>query len=152
MAFIAPTDRPKLVRNRCVIEVFGGDCVLSRSFLDFSVGVGTFVVGLSQICSPFLLVLVLYRSSFSFVTLDVLLQELLPFAKNLVFRTLKVKECLNRSFEILKNFNEFFMLYLRWRRGGMHIELMHFYVWEHIVILYFRTATWMFTIKSNQIK
>ena len=41
--------RPKSVRNRCVIEVFGGVFVLSRCFLDFSVGVGAFVIGLSQI-------------------------------------------------------------------------------------------------------
>ena len=39
---LTPTDRPKSVRNRCVIEVFG-------CFLDFSVGVGAFVIGLSQI-------------------------------------------------------------------------------------------------------
>ena len=36
------TDRPKSVRNRCVIELFGGVCVLSRCFLGFSVGVGDF--------------------------------------------------------------------------------------------------------------
>ena len=29
MAVFTPTDRPKLVRNRCVIEVFGGVFVLS---------------------------------------------------------------------------------------------------------------------------
>ena len=47
------TDRPKSVRNHCVIEVFGGVLVLSRCFLDFSVGVGAFVIGLSQIYSFF---------------------------------------------------------------------------------------------------
>ena len=52
---VTPTDRPKSVRNRCVIEVFGGVFVLSRCFLDFSVGVGAFVIGLSQITSFFLL-------------------------------------------------------------------------------------------------
>ena len=46
-----PTDRPKSVRNCCVIDVFGGVFVLSRYFLDFSVGVGAFVIGLSQISS-----------------------------------------------------------------------------------------------------
>ena len=35
MAVVAPTDRPKSVSNRCVIEVFGGDFVLSRSFFFF---------------------------------------------------------------------------------------------------------------------
>ena len=44
-----PTDHPKSVRNRCVIEVFGGVFVLSHCSFDFSVGVGAFVVGLSQI-------------------------------------------------------------------------------------------------------
>ena len=29
---VTPTDRPKSVRNRCVIEVFGGVCVLSFGF------------------------------------------------------------------------------------------------------------------------
>ena len=38
---VTPIDRVKSVRNRCVIEVFGGDFffVLSRCFLDLSVGV-----------------------------------------------------------------------------------------------------------------
>ena len=39
VAIVTPTDRPKSVRNRCVIEVFGGVFVLSRCFLDISVGV-----------------------------------------------------------------------------------------------------------------
>ena len=51
MAIVTPTDRPKSVRNRCVIEVFGGVFVFSRCFLDFSVDVGEFVIGLSQISS-----------------------------------------------------------------------------------------------------
>ena len=42
MAVVTPTDRPKSVLNRCVIGIFGG--VLSRCFLEFSVGVGTFVI------------------------------------------------------------------------------------------------------------
>ena len=53
MAIVTPTDRPKSVRNRCVIEVFGGVFVLSRFYLDLSVGVGVFVIGLSQISSFF---------------------------------------------------------------------------------------------------
>ena len=53
MAVVTSTDRPKSVRNRCVIEVFGGDFVLSRWFLDFSVGVGAFVIGPSHISSFF---------------------------------------------------------------------------------------------------
>ena len=42
MAIVTQTDRPKSVCNRCEIEVFGGVFVLSRCFLDFSVGVGVF--------------------------------------------------------------------------------------------------------------
>ena len=51
VAIVTPTDHPKSVRNRCVIEVFGGVCVLLRHLLGFSVGVGTFVIGLSPISS-----------------------------------------------------------------------------------------------------
>ena len=31
---VTPTDRPKSVRNSCVIKVFGGVFMLSRCFLD----------------------------------------------------------------------------------------------------------------------
>ena len=55
MAIVTPTDSPKSVRNHCVIEVFVGVFVLSHWFLDFSVGEGAFVLGLSQISSFFLL-------------------------------------------------------------------------------------------------
>ena len=46
---VTPTDRPKSVRNRWVIEDFRCVFVLSLLYLDFSVGVGAFVIGLSQI-------------------------------------------------------------------------------------------------------
>ena len=49
MTDVAPADRPKSVRNRCVIKVFGG--VFLCWILDFSDGVGAFVTGLSQISS-----------------------------------------------------------------------------------------------------
>ena len=42
VAFDAPTDRPKSVRNRCVIEVFGGVCVLSFCFFGFFCGCSCF--------------------------------------------------------------------------------------------------------------
>ena len=51
MAIVTPTDRPKSVRNRCVIDVFDGVFVFSCYFLDISVGVGAFVMGVSQISS-----------------------------------------------------------------------------------------------------
>ena len=47
---VTPTDRPKSVRNRCVIELFCG-VVLSLCHFYISVGVGAFVIGLSQISS-----------------------------------------------------------------------------------------------------
>ena len=53
MTAVTPTDRHKSVRNGCVIKVFGGVFVLSRCFLDCSVGEGVFVTGLSQISSFF---------------------------------------------------------------------------------------------------
>ena len=53
MAVVIPTDRPKSDRNRCVIKVFGGICVLSRFFFGFSLGVRASVIGLSQISSFF---------------------------------------------------------------------------------------------------
>ena len=53
MTAVTPTDRPKSVRNSCVIKVLGGVFMLSRYFLDYSVGVGVFITGLSQISSIF---------------------------------------------------------------------------------------------------
>ena len=50
---VTPNDRHRPVRNRCAIAVFGEVFVLSQCFLDFSVGVGAFVIGLSQISSFF---------------------------------------------------------------------------------------------------
>ena len=49
VAVVTPTDHPKSIRNRCLIEVFDGVFVLSYCFLDFSVGVGAFVTGMSQV-------------------------------------------------------------------------------------------------------
>ena len=43
------TDRPKSVRNSCVIEFFVELIVLSLCPFDISFGVGAFVIGLSQI-------------------------------------------------------------------------------------------------------
>ena len=51
VAVVAPTDRPKSVRNRCVIKLFVELFVLSLCPFDISVGVGAFVIGLSQISS-----------------------------------------------------------------------------------------------------
>ena len=53
MAAVTPTDLLKSVRNRCVIEDFGGIFVLSRCFMDFPVGEVAFVKGLSRISSFF---------------------------------------------------------------------------------------------------
>ena len=53
VAIVKPADRPKSVRNRYVIEFLVAFFALSRSFWDISVGVGAFVIGLSQISSFF---------------------------------------------------------------------------------------------------
>ena len=53
VAVVTPIDRPGSVRNRCVIEVFGGVCVLSCCFWGFSVVELAFIIGLSQISSIF---------------------------------------------------------------------------------------------------
>ena len=47
VAIVTPTDRPKSVRNRCVIVV------LSFCPFDLFVGIGSFVIGLVQISSFF---------------------------------------------------------------------------------------------------
>ena len=50
---VTPTDRPKSVRNGCVIKLFWCVvCVVTLPF-DISVGIGIFVIGLSQISSFF---------------------------------------------------------------------------------------------------
>ena len=53
VAVITPTDRTKSVCNCCVIELFVALFVLSLCPFDISVGVGAFVIGLSQISSFF---------------------------------------------------------------------------------------------------
>ena len=51
MAVVTPNDRPKSVRNRCVIELFVVLFVFSLCPFDIYAGVGAFVIGLSQISS-----------------------------------------------------------------------------------------------------
>ena len=51
VAVVTPTDRPKSVRNRCVIELFVVFFVLSLCPFDISVRVGAFAMRLSQISS-----------------------------------------------------------------------------------------------------
>ena len=51
VAVVTPTDRPKSVRNCCLIELFVALFVLSLCPFDISVGVGAFVIGLGQISS-----------------------------------------------------------------------------------------------------
>ena len=51
LAVVTPTDRSKSVRNRCLIELFVALFVFSLCPFDISVGVGAFVIGLSQISS-----------------------------------------------------------------------------------------------------
>ena len=56
VAVVIPTDRPRSVRNRCVIEYFVALFVLSLCPFDISVGVGASVIGLSQISFFFVLI------------------------------------------------------------------------------------------------
>ena len=51
VALVTPTDRPKSVRNRCLIELFCGVVCVVTCPSDISVGVGAFVIGLGQISS-----------------------------------------------------------------------------------------------------
>ena len=46
---VTPTDRPKSVRNRCVIDFFLVAFVYCLLVFEFSVGIAGFVIGLSQI-------------------------------------------------------------------------------------------------------
>ena len=49
VAVVTPTDRPKSVCNRCLIDLFVALFVLSLCPFVIFVGVGAFVIGLSQI-------------------------------------------------------------------------------------------------------
>ena len=51
VAVVIPNDRPKSVRNRCLIELFVALFVLSLCPFDIPVGVGAFVIGPSLISS-----------------------------------------------------------------------------------------------------
>ena len=51
VAVVTPTDLPKSVRNRFLIELFVALFVLSLCPFDIYVGVGAFVIGLGQISS-----------------------------------------------------------------------------------------------------
>ena len=46
MAVVTPTDRPKSVRNRCLIELFVSLYVLSLCPFNISDGVGAYTIGL----------------------------------------------------------------------------------------------------------
>ena len=46
---VTPTDRPKSIRNRCVIKIFGGVFVLSYCYSEFPNRIGFFVEGLGHI-------------------------------------------------------------------------------------------------------
>ena len=54
-----------------------------------------------------------------------------------------MEQFIYNRFKCFMNFNEFSMYLFRRKRGGG--ALMHVYVWEHIVSLYYSTAWWMFT-------
>ena len=58
VSVVTLTDRPKSVRDCCVIEVLGGVFVFLLCFLERSVVIGTSVIGLSQITSFFSYILI----------------------------------------------------------------------------------------------
>ena len=64
LAVVTPTDRPKSVRNYCLIELFVALFVLSLCPFDISVGEGAFVIGLGQISSFLSLFLIPFRGNF----------------------------------------------------------------------------------------
>ena len=49
VAAVTLTDRPKSICNRCVFEGFGEFLCCHFALLNYSVGVGLFAIGLSQI-------------------------------------------------------------------------------------------------------
>ena len=53
VAVVTPTDRPKSVRNRCVIELFCGVVLVVTCLFEISAGAGAFAIELSQISSFF---------------------------------------------------------------------------------------------------
>ena len=76
LAVVTPTDRPKSVRNCCLIELFFGVVCVVTCLFDISVGVGAFVIGLGQI-SSFLYV---YKAwSFNFLVSKTLRYNILLF-------------------------------------------------------------------------
>ena len=48
---------------------------------------------------------------------------------------------LYKTFECFKNFNDYFMYLIRWKKGGG--ALMYAYLLEHIIRLYYRTTRWI---------
>ena len=57
-----------------------------------------------------------------------------------------MEECLYiKDLNAIRILMNFLCIYLGEKKGGGGFALMHVYVWEHIVSLYYRTAKWMFT-------
>ena len=67
MTVVTPSDRPKSVRNRCVIELLCDVFVLSCCSFHISVGIRALVIGLSQISPFFLLVADFTNISFEMI-------------------------------------------------------------------------------------
>ena len=82
VAVVTPADRPKSVRNCCLIELFVALFVLSLCPFDISVGVGAFVIGLGQI-SSFLSVCIVNIIIYLLILFGYLLKQ----GKNLVQTT-----------------------------------------------------------------
>ena len=75
---------------------------------------------------------------FDAISMDFYAVKCLIYIYFVWFPCLYVEKCLYKRFKWFMNFNEFSMYLFRWKRGG--VALIHVYVWEHIVSLYYRTA------------
>ena len=76
VAEVPPNDRPKSVRNRCEIEICVGVFVLSLCPFEISVGIGAFVIGLSQISGFFLFVQLMVCKFWQMLPLKYILSQL----------------------------------------------------------------------------
>ena len=88
VAIVTPTDRPKSVRNRCVIEVFGGVFVLSRCFFGFFCGCRGFWHRTESDLFLFLFIPGLTLTELRVVSMEHLQRVWLASKERLPFRTL----------------------------------------------------------------
>ena len=92
---VTPTDSPKSVRNRCVIELFGGVFVFLCCLFPIPVDTGTFVIRLSQIVS--------FKSHYIILNIKMYVSNsVFPFAIRVTFYECHLIIQNNFSFDILR--------------------------------------------------